>query len=131
MTVPAKITPVTIRRWALGARRRLHAPPGELSVVTVGPSAIQRLNRQWRHRDQPTNVLSFQFNANPPKREPILGEVFLCPAVIRREAPDYNQTYAQHFRFLLEHGLIHLLGYDHATVAQQRRWKTFEHLLST
>lgn len=91
---------------------------------------MQRLNKQYRGKNTPTNVLSWTW---PPAAdqigEPVWGEILLCPVVIRREAAAYGRTYHEHFRRLLEHGMIHLLGYDHHTPADHRRWQRLERRL--
>jgi len=119
-----------LRLWAVSARRRLPGRVGRLSIVLVGPALSRRLNRRYRGRNKPTNVLSWRW---PPAAEqigePVWGEVLLCPAVIRREASDFHRTYPEHLRRLLEHGLIHLLGADHQTKADQRRWQRLERRL--
>lgn len=95
---------------------------------------MRRLNRRWRKRDRPTNVLSFQYDAGraaliTPER--VWGEILICPAVIRREAPRFSRTYRAHLRALVEHGLIHLLGLDHATARQQKTWQRYERRLKS
>jgi len=95
--------------------------------VTVSSPRSRQLNRQYRHRDYPTNILSFSFSpSDQTNTAQPWGEIVLCPAVIRRQAGQWSRTYRQHFRALLEHGLLHLLGYDHRTTIEQRRWNRLE-----
>lgn len=119
-----------LRVWAVTARRRLPRRVGRLSIVLIGPAMSQRMHCLYRGKNAPTNVLSWLW---PPAKEqvgePIWGEILLCPAVIRREAPSFGRTYAEHLRRLVEHGMIHLLGYDHQTPADQRRWRRMERRL--
>jgi probable rRNA maturation factor len=125
--VAAGLRASRLRLWAAAARRRLPTRAGRLSIVLVGPTTSQRLNQRYRRKNKPTNVLSWLW---PPIEqqvgEPVWGEIILCPAVIRREAPAFDRTYPEHLRRLLEHGMIHLLGADHETAKDQRRWKRLE-----
>lgn len=128
--VAAGLSAGRVRAWAQAARRRLPQRPGHLSIVFVGPVASRRLNRQYRGKDRATNVLSWLWPKNgQPRGEEEWGEIVLCPAVIRREAPAYERPYAQHVQRLIEHGLIHLLGFDHETPAEVRRWQRYERRL--
>lgn len=116
----------------MSARRRLKFPPGEgVVVATVTPTTMRRFNRQYRRRDHPTNVLSFRYPRLPIGQTPdeVGGEVFLCPVVIRREARQQRRPYRSYLRFLLHHGLMHLRGYDHRTLAETQRWTRIERRL--
>lgn len=120
---PAGINAASIRRWTLRAKRRLGLRIA-INVVTIPPNLSHRLNAQYRKKHRPTNVLSFRL------QDPVVGEVLLCPPVIRHEAKLEGTPYQSYFRRLLEHGLIHLLGVDHRTTAEQRRWTNYERRLS-
>ena len=126
----AQLDLATIRRWVNQARQKLGVQTRSLSIATVSSQRSRQLNRRYRQRDYATNVLSFSFAADKPRNpEKVWGEIVLCPTVIRRQARQWPRTYRQHFRVLLEHGLIHLLGYDHRTVSEQRRWNKIEQQL--
>ncbi|HWA32397.1 MAG TPA: rRNA maturation RNase YbeY [Candidatus Paceibacterota bacterium] len=85
-------------------------PGYDLSLALVGEAMSRALNKRYRGKDRPTNVLSFPYSDRG-------GELVLCPAVIRRESknPDKNfgKTYAPLFLFLIIHGMLHLKGMDH------------------
>lgn len=89
---------------------------------------MAKTNRRYRGKPAPTNVLSFRYQRQAPG-EHILGEIFLCAPVIRREARAGGETFSHRLRFLLEHGLIHLTGRDHQTAADLRRWRRIEQRL--
>lgn len=131
LLTPAGVSRDTLRRWTLRARRRLRLP-GRIVINAITPSISQRLNRRYRRRRRATNVLTFDYAHDPRARsaDPLAGEVLLCPAVIRREAQHSGTPYRGRLRMLLEHGLIHLLGFDHATAADQRRWERYEQRLT-
>lgn len=112
-----------LARWvgaALGARAARH----EVSVLIVGHAAMRRLNRTWRGRDKPTNVLSFPAGAPPGGTRPCprpLGDLVLCPQVLRREAREQHKRERDHWAHLVVHGTLHLLGLDHELGAAEAR----------
>jgi probable rRNA maturation factor len=80
----------------------------ELSVVLSSDAFIQVLNKQWRGKDKPTNVLSF------PQEEPeLMGDVILAFQTVKREADEQNKPFEDHTKHLIVHGILHLLGHDH------------------
>jgi probable rRNA maturation factor len=97
------------RRAALAALDGAHAP-SELSIVLTGDAQVRRLNRQYRRKDKPTNVLSFPAGA---EAAPLLGDVVIAFGVTRREARSENKVLSAHLTHLVIHGVLHLLGYDH------------------
>ncbi len=105
--------------------RLLRFSAGRVSIAFVGPQASRRANAQYRGKDRPTNVLSFTYR---PPVDATLGEILLCPMVIRREAG--RGEYRQRVKFLIEHGLIHLTGRDHASAGEQRAWDKIERRVS-
>ena len=86
-------------------------PLGELSVVLSGDAHVRALNRDYRGKDSPTNVLSFPM----PEGSGLLGDVVLARETLEREAAGQGKTFADHFAHLLVHGVLHLLGFDHQT----------------
>lgn len=102
---------------ALGA---VDLPEGmvELSIVLADNAMIQGLNRDWRGKDMPTNVLSFAAldDEDAPLVEGaplLLGDVILAYEICADEARDQGKPLADHFGHLVVHGVLHLLGYDH------------------
>ena len=94
----------------------------ELSVVLVGDRAIQTLNRDHRGKDRPTDVLAFPLGKSPaPDLPRLLGDVVISLPTATRQAKSRRRTLLPEARFLLAHGLLHLIGYDHGTPAQKRR----------
>lgn len=82
--------------------------PSELSIVLADDAFIQALNKEWRGKDKPTNVLSF------PQDEPgLLGDIILAHETIAREAAEQDKTFTDHLKHLVVHGVLHLLGHDH------------------
>jgi len=114
-------------RAALEAAGRVPEGAVEISIVLGDDAMIQDLNRRWRGRDQPTNVLSFASD-DPPRdgRMLLLGDVVLAHGTIAREAAAQGKTIADHFAHLVVHGVLHLLGWDHETPAEARAMEAIE-----
>src|SRR3989338_6291584 len=93
-----------IGEMILRKERKSHS---DLSVVLCGERKMQELNRVYRGKDKPTNVLSFR------QEELGLGELVLCPAIIRKDAVKYGITFKAELNRIFIHGMMHLLGYDH------------------
>ncbi len=99
----------------------------EISIVLANDNFVQKLNRQYRDQDKPTNVLSFPTMDSPtPNRPIILGDVILAYETIKRETEEQNKTLEEHFSHLLIHGVLHLLGYDHQTPAEAEAMEAIE-----
>ena len=89
---------------------------GSLSIALVGLKRIQKLNKAYRKKDYPTDVLSFnspkEFPA-VPEAEKELGEVIICPHQVKKNAKKFNSSFKKELVRVLIHGILHLLGYDH------------------
>ena len=100
-------------------RLRIH-PQAELSVVLVDEAAMTDLHVRWMDEPGPTDVLSFPMDElrqpqDDEEPEPgMLGDVVLCPQVAARQAVTAGHGTADELALLLTHGILHLLGYDHA-----------------
>jgi probable rRNA maturation factor len=93
----------------------------ELSVALVDDESIRALNRDYRHKDKPTDVLAFPLQDPVPARPVgLLGDVILSVETARRQAARHRRPLVAELTMLLAHGLLHLLGYDHQTDAQER-----------
>ncbi len=101
----------------------LNLPEAELSIVFVTPPQIRRLNYQYRGKNQATDVLSFCYEFNHNRLE---GEIIICYQLAAKQAVQYGHTVKEEITKLLVHSLLHLIGYDHQTVAQAQRMKTLE-----
>ena len=103
---------VQIHRWVDVVLKELK-PRAELTVRIVEPDEITELNTQYRHKNAPTNVLSFPVDADLPLDIPLLGDLVICAEIVRREAQEQHKTLQAHWAHMLVHGTLHLLGYDH------------------
>lgn len=85
----------------------------EVTVRLVDEAESQALNRDYRGKDKPTNVLSFPFEAPPGIALPLLGDLVICRQVVEREAAEQNKPLQAHWAHMVVHGCLHLLGFDH------------------
>ncbi|MBY0613545.1 MAG: rRNA maturation RNase YbeY [Beijerinckiaceae bacterium] len=112
---------------ALGEAKAMLLPGAELSILLTDDTQIRMLNREWRGKDKPTNVLSFPA-ASPPKLKtsPVLGDIALAFETVSREADDDGKVFAEHATHLVVHGFLHILGYDHETAAEAEAMEALE-----
>jgi probable rRNA maturation factor len=105
---------------------------GELAIVLTDDSAIRALNRNWRGKDQPTNVLSFPANAPSDSlpgqrgRVRLLGDIVIAYETMAREALAEHRPFRHHLAHLAVHGFLHLLGHDHAADADADAMEALE-----
>lgn len=111
-------SPGQVRRWARAALER----DARITVRIVGSREARGLNRRFRRKDRPTNVLSFTLQ-NAPRLE---GDLALCAPLIAREARAQHKAQAAHYAHLVVHGVLHLQGHDHATAREARRMERRE-----
>jgi probable rRNA maturation factor len=98
----------------------------EVNILVVGTAAGRRYNREFRERDCATNVLSFPYEPAPGEHSGLLGDLVICAPVVLREAREQRKSARDHFAHLTIHGVLHLLGYDHAIDADARRMEALE-----
>ncbi len=97
----------------------------ELSVTVIGEAEMERLHIEWMDLEGPTDVMSFPMDEMRPGTadelaEGTLGDIALCPTVAARQAESAGHSTADELCLLLLHGILHCLGYDHATTEQER-----------
>lgn len=108
------------------ARAALAGKPCEVAVLLTGDAEVQALNKTYRGKDAPTNVLSFPA---PEFAAPHLGDVALASGVCAREAGAQGKPLGAHLSHLVIHGVLHLLGYDHLVEEDAERMETLERRL--
>lgn len=84
------------------------------ALILIDNTEMQSLNLQFRKKDYPTDVLSF-----PSYEKNYLGEIFINMDKVKEQAKDYGHSLEREFAFLLVHGILHLLGYDHHTKVEE------------
>lgn len=101
-------------------------PQAELSVLLVDVGTMERLHIDWMDEPGPTDVLSFPMDELRPGREGeepepgLLGDVVLCPVVAEHQARTAGHSTEDELQMLLTHGILHLLGFDHAEPDQEK-----------
>ena len=108
-----------LRRWAQAALET----PARLTIRLVDRREGQRMNREFRHKDYPTNVLTFVYGERDHALE---GDLVLCAPVVKQEAQAQKKPLAHHYAHLVVHGLLHLQGYDHETPRDAERMEALE-----
>ncbi|MED0659124.1 rRNA maturation RNase YbeY [Bacillus smithii] len=100
----------------------------EVSVTFVDNQRIQEINRDYRHKDQPTDVISFALEETDEEEVEIIGEdmprvlgdIIISVPKAREQAHDYGHSFQRELGFLAVHGFLHLLGYDHMTEEDEK-----------
>ena len=106
---PPRLPFVAIKNEALGEEY-------ELELVFLDEVEMQIINREHHKKDTPTNILSFLLSKTS-------GQIFICLAYAKKEAPDFEKNYTNYVGFLFIHGLIHLLGFDHGSTMENEEQK--------
>ncbi|OYO18768.1 rRNA maturation RNase YbeY [Enemella evansiae] len=115
---------VALARFALD-ELGIH-PQAELSVLLVDEETMSAYHEKYMDEPGPTDVLSFPMDELRPPAEDeepplgLLGDIVLCPAVTSRQAAEHGRSADEEAEYLLVHGLLHLLGYDHGTAEEKQ-----------
>jgi probable rRNA maturation factor len=118
------VTPAEMARRARRMLQALQMPDVELSIVLTGDDQIRILNRIYRKKNRPTDVLAFsQLEGQAMGSGALLGDVIVSVPTARRQAAERGWDVAAEVTMLLAHGLLHLLGWDHETPAKDRRMR--------
>ena len=102
------------------------SPDADIAILLVDEGAMEALHVQWMDEPGPTDVLSFPMDELRPGSEDeitpagLLGDIVLCPTVTAAQAAENGRTPESEADYLLVHGLLHLLGYDHAEPAEKK-----------
>lgn len=97
-----------------------------VSVQVVSNDEMRELNRTWRGKDRPTNVLSFPMELPDEVDLKILGDLVLCADVINTEAEQQHKPVKAHWAHMVVHGMLHLQGYDHIDDEQAEAMEALE-----
>ena len=84
-----------------------------INVSIVSTSEIKKLNKKYRGKNSPTDVLSFNLDQKLPNGDFLIGEVVVCESTAKKQAKEYGNTYPKEVAELVEHGVLHLLGEHH------------------
>lgn len=101
-----------------------------VSIRIVDAAESQALNNEYRHKDKPTNVLSFPMDMPDDILQLVeinmLGDLVICAEVVRKEAEQQHKTTDAHWAHMLVHGMLHLQGYDHIEDNQAQQMEALE-----
>ena len=133
----AQVDEVEFAELSAFVLRELHVAAGaELSILFVDEAAMEELHIKWMDEPGPTDVLSFPMDelrpgtADVPTPAGLLGDVVLCPPVAARQAVTAGHTAEEEMLLLTTHGILHLLGYDHAEPDEEKEMFALQrHLL--
>ena len=104
-----------VRQWARAALDVDGARGGQITVRFVDADEGRALNRDYRHKDYATNVLSFPYSSEPV----VCGDLVVCAPVVARESAEQGKPLHAHYAHLVVHGVLHLQGYDHEAGQKQ------------
>lgn len=115
---------VSLAKYVIG-EMRVH-PQADLCIKLVDEPAMETLHLQWMDLPGPTDVMSFPMDELRPGREDkepeegVLGDIVLCPSVAAKQAAEAGHAAEEELLLLTTHGLLHLLGFDHAEPDEER-----------
>lgn len=115
MVIDAPNTPTQTQllQWITPVLSKFNHGKGEITVRIVDSAESQSLNRDYRGKDKPTNVLSFPSDLPDFVQSPLLGDLVICHALVEEEANAQGKSLHHHYAHLVIHGTLHLLGFDH------------------
>jgi probable rRNA maturation factor len=117
---------VVLKRRAVKMLETLEIKGVELSIALVDDATIQELNRDFRKKDKPTDVLSFPLQEMKPRAtypdvRGLIGDVIISVPTARKQAGERDRALLAELTMLLAHGVLHLLGWDHRTDREEAR----------
>ncbi|MDI5890762.1 rRNA maturation RNase YbeY [Halomonas rhizosphaerae] len=116
-----------LEAWvAVVLARHADEPRHELTIRFVDDAESRALNRDYRGRDRPTNVLSFPFENPPGVDLGLLGDLVVCHPVVVREAAEQDKSLRAHYAHMVVHGTLHLLGHDHLEETEAEAMEALE-----
>jgi len=99
---------------------------GEVSLLIVDEKESQQLNNDYRQKNKPTNVLSFEMALPDDVQLPLQGDLIICAPVVEKEAFEQNKKLYEHWAHMVIHGMLHLQAYDHINDDDAQQMETLE-----
>ena len=116
---------INIKEWGIEPKRfqtyikrlKKHVPDvkGVLNVIFVDDKYIRSLNKAYRKKDEPTDVLSFSLETPDIQKTQLVGEIYISVPTAKRQAKKHNHSLQDELNKLFVHGFLHIFGYDHNT----------------
>lgn len=91
-----------------------------LSIAIVGEKKISDLNKKYRDKTGPTDILSFSSFSNFPGEKRTLGEIIICPSIINKNSKKFGTTFEKELTKIIIHGILHLFGHSHKKETERR-----------
>lgn len=112
--------------WACSVLQRQSIDNAELFIRVVGKAESQNLNKSYRDKDTPTNVLSFPLDAPEYIVPRMLGDLVICADIVEAESLEQKKLRDAHWAHMVVHGVLHLLGFDHQGDEQAQEMEEIE-----
>ncbi len=118
-----KIDKSFVRKVVKHTLNKMEAEKSEVNIIFVGLEEIHEINKTYRNVDRPTDVISFALEDTEDVtvyEERVLGDIYICLDKVHEQAKEYGHTEIREMAFLIVHGLLHLLGYDHMIKEEEK-----------
>lgn len=118
-----KIEKSFVRKVVKHTLKKMEAEKSEVNIIFVGLEEIHEINKTYRNVDRPTDVISFALEDTEDVtvyEERVLGDIYICLDKVHEQAKEYGHTEIREMAFLIVHGLLHLLGYDHMIKEEEK-----------
>ena len=115
-----------LENWFKLTINEIRTSTGSVSIKFLGKEEMQSLNKKFRGKDHPTNVLAFPIDNNLDLDTDSLGDIAICYEVVLKEAKEQNKEVRDHMAHIFIHGVLHLLGHDHHQEAQAEIMENLE-----
>lgn len=118
-----KIDKRFVRKVVKHTLKKMEAEKSEVNIIFVGLEEIHEINKTYRNVDRPTDVISFALEDTEDVtvyEERVLGDIYICLDKVHEQAKEYGHTEIREMAFLIVHGLLHLLGYDHMIKEEEK-----------
>lgn len=118
-------------RFALNYKDLKTTDPYEVSIIFVDEARIREINNDFRHIDRTTDVISFAFSEGEGAEYApyLLGDIFICTDVVASHAEKYGTTFDEEMTFMVVHGILHLLGFDHHRKSEREKMRAAENVV--
>lgn len=118
-------------RLALNYKNLKTTDPYEVSIIFVDEARIRKINNDFRHIDRATDVISFAFadGVGAEFAPYLLGDIFICTDVVASHAGKYGTTFDEEMTFMVVHGILHLLGFDHHKKREREDMRIAENVI--
>lgn len=118
-----KIDKSFVRKVVKHTLKKMEAEKSEVNIIFVGLEEIHEINKAYRNVDRSTDVISFALEDTEDVtvyEERVLGDIYICLDKVHEQAKEYGHTEIREMAFLIVHGLLHLLGYDHMIKEEEK-----------